>query len=136
MPNAPYTLSQAEEDIGSGLNLGLNGLGATFPGLTVTAASLSNLATATVPGGDPKTGAVYELEAWGSGTQGSTLQTLEFSASLGGTAMLNVTMGTTNWDAISKAFTWRVTARVICLTTGATGTWQNYISVNLTENSS
>jgi len=50
--------------------------------------------------------------------------------------MLNITMGTTNWDAISKAFTWRVTARVICLTTGATGTWQNYLTVNLTENSS
>lgn len=103
------------------LNYALADIGA----VTVTAASLTDLtASFTVPAGDAAAGNIYEVEAWGNGTWGSTAQTLTFQTVFGNnnTFAGAVTLGT-NYMAVSTAFRWHVTCRVICLTTGAGGTW-------------
>lgn len=145
MVQAQYTLEQAEEDLanlrgqmaylgetGSALNFGIPGAsGATFPGTTVTAASLTSIASATIPANAPVAGAVYELETWGNGTQGSTAQTLQLGAALGGSAMASVILASGSM-AINATFRWRALIRVICNTTGATGTWTSYVKANWT----
>jgi hypothetical protein len=111
----------------SGLQLNIPGAQtAFFPGNTVTAASLTNLASGTYLGNDADAGAIYEVEAWGNGTQGSTAQTLEFGVAWGGTAMTNTTFGTTAMP-INQTFRWWARARVICHTTGASATWSSFV---------
>lgn len=97
----------------------------TFPGTTVTAASLSNLATFTVPANDPEPGATYELEVFGNGTWGSTAQTLSLQCTYGSQTPagggLNIGASTFN---TSQNFRWHACCRVWCVTTGSGGTWQ------------
>lgn len=104
-----------------------------FPNNTVTAISLTNLASGTYIGGDAGIGSMYEVEAWGNGTQGSTKQSLQLAVVFGGTTMASVTLGTVAFSAVSQAFRWRVAARVICHTTGASGTWTSYINAVHTD---
>ncbi len=112
----------------AGLQMGLQGAQlATFPNTVVTAASLTNIASATYPAGDAEVGSIYDLEVWGNGSQGSTNQTLEFSVALGGAAMQNFTIGAGMFGTTGLAFRWHMTARVICVTTGASGTWKSLI---------
>ena len=101
---------------------------ATFPNTTVTAASLTTLATSSTIylANDAQAGSVYELEVTGNGVWGSTQQTLEFAVVFGGNTMSNITIGLTQFSA-SQAFRWKARARVICHTTGATGTWTSEI---------
>lgn len=99
---------------------------ATFPGITVTQATLTTIASATYPANDAEVGSVYELDVEGNGTWGSTAQTLEFQVTFGGNAMQNVTLGSA-FFAVSTIFRWKVHARVICHTTGTTGTWTSSI---------
>ena len=104
-----------------------------FPANTVTAASLTNLAQGTYTGGDAVTGAIYETEVWGSGTQGSTQQTLQFAVVWGGTTMSSVTLGAL-YMSIGLTFRWRAAARVICRSTGAGATWTSLLTGELSAN--
>ena len=177
MPQVPYTLEQAEDDISdlrgqvdklneilTLLNTGptpnvisgtvelfnnsgqlntINGVGqqwevpgaalATFPGTAVTAASLTTISSATVLASDPDVGAIYELETWGNGVQGSTKQQLEFAVNYGGTTMADVVFGTTAFEAVSVIFRWRAVVRVICHTTGTSGTWTSYVLATISD---
>jgi hypothetical protein len=105
------------------------------PSNTVTAASLTNLAGGTYKGTDADVGAIYETQVWGNG-QGASIgnrQTLQFATILGGTTMANFTFGTTALPDTSAIFRFLAIARVICLTTGPTGTWQSSIFVQLNQ---
>lgn len=107
----------------AGLQMGLVGAqNAFFPGTTRTAAALGTIAQASYPGGDAEVGAVYDLEVWGHGTQGSTRQTLQFGVSFAATQMQNSTFGTTAFSANGVLFRWWAISRIIVLTTGSSGT--------------
>lgn len=101
-----------------------------FPGNTVTGTSPANLAAGSYQGGDAGAGSVYDLELWGNGTWGSTAQTLTMSVSFGGTTMSTVTLGT-GFMNVSLIFRFRVLARVVCHTTGVSGTWSSLIHGNV-----
>jgi hypothetical protein len=180
MVQAPYTLEQAELDIGD-LRGGLDRLGeilslldgpipnnppssgcqifsangqpnflnfsslqmslqgaqpAIFPGTTVTAASLTDIAAFTIPAGDADVGAVYEVDVWGNGIQGTlgNRQTLQCGAAIGGTALQSVTFGTTAFENVgNQAFRFRIQARMICVTTGSLGTWTSYVKATVSD---
>lgn len=100
---------------------------AFFPGSTATAITLTDLGSFTIPAGDANAGAVYEIELWGNGTQGTTQQALGLQVVLGGTNLASVTFGQNAAGGASSAFRLRVTGRAICHTTGAGGTWTTYI---------
>lgn len=104
---------------------------ATFPNTTVTAATLTNLASATVLANDAEIGAVFELEVNGNGTWAATTgQTLQLAVALGGTAMSSLTLGAT-YLAAGTNFRFKVRVRVFCHTTGATGTWSSEVEGEL-----
>lgn len=108
---------------------------AAFPNNTITAASLQTLTTFTIPAGDADVGAIYELEVWGNGQQGTAgnRQTLQLAVSLGGTTMSTITFGTGALPDTHSFFRFALTGRVICHTTGLTGTWTSYVLATLTE---
>lgn len=96
---------------------------ADVAGHTVTAATLTAITNAwTVPANDPVTGAVYELTAFGHGTQGTTAETLEFAALHGGTTIFTFTFPAL-FAAAAAAFAWKLTLRVVIGSTGVTGTY-------------
>jgi hypothetical protein len=101
---------------------------------SVTAASLTTIASATYEANDAQVGSYYEMDVWGNGTTGSSASdSLEFSLSLGGTAMTNITFGTAWFGSVSggQAFRWRALCRVICVTTGSGATWNSFIDATL-----
>lgn len=106
---------------------------AFFPGITIL--NNGNMGSTTVPGGDPVFGAIYELEIWGYGQQGSigNRQTLAFDVIFGGTNMSTVTFGTIALPDTSALFRWYARARVICNSAGAAGTWTSYIDATLSQ---
>lgn len=104
-----------------------------FPVNTVTGTGLGNLASQQIPANNAQPNAVYEIECWGSGTQGSTAQTLQFAVGLGGNTMSSVTLGT-NYMIASASFRWYVMVRAICHTNGASGTWSSLIRGELSVN--
>lgn len=113
----------------NGLQMGAMGAQvAWFPGNSVNGATQGNLAAWAIPANDAIAGAVYETEVWGNGTTGPTNQTLNFTVVLGGTNMAGVTIGTSFFATANLAFRWHMTVRVICHTTGTTGTWTSLIS--------
>lgn len=99
--------------------------------VTVTAAVMTDLTgTFTIPANDAVVGNMYEIEAWGNGSQGSTQQRLLWQVVLGGVAMTSPSIGST-YMAASQNFRWKAQARVICLSTGSTGTWQSSLELFL-----
>lgn len=112
----------------SGLQMGISGAqGATFPGTTVTATSLTNICTATIPANDADVGAVYELEVWGDGSQPATRQTLSIAPALGGTVVSpTLTFGTIAFVA-STTFRFYARAILACVTIGSGATWRGSI---------
>jgi hypothetical protein len=113
----------------SGLQMGMQGAQATFfPLNTVTSVTptLGNLASGTYQGNDASVGSVYEVEAWGNGTWANPVTTLEFAVVWAGFTMTNTTFGTTAMPA-GQTFRWWARARVICHTTGGSGTWSSFV---------
>lgn len=107
---------------------------ADFTTHTVTAATSTQLSTAfSVPASDAEVGAVYELEAYGNGTQGSTAQSLSFTHNFGGTDRVT-TLIQSAFAGVNGPFAWRVVLRAACVTTGTSGTWQvlmyGFVSLN------
>lgn len=92
---------------------------------TVTQASSTPLSAAfTVPANDANVGTAYRLIAWGTGTQGTSNQTLTLSLFFGGSSRSSFTIGTGEWTGTtSTAFRWKVELIALCATTGAGGTW-------------
>lgn len=172
MPEAPYTLPQAEEDIANlrgqvdrlqeiisvgagptpntpssgisiwnaggfpnfissdGLTQSLAGTqGASFPSTAVTAATLTTIASFTIPANDAVANAIYELEATGTFTWGSTQQTLQFAVAFGGNAYSTFTL-TANAFQASQSGRWQVQGRLYCKQPGGAGVgaWQTGIS--------
>ena len=87
--------------------------------ITVTAAAFTRITNSwSVPASDARTGTTYRLSAWGTGTQGSTAQTLSFELTAFG-----VTAAGTGFPAafagVSVAFGWNVTGTVQVVSTGA-----------------
>lgn len=119
----------------AGLQMGLVGAqNATYPGTAVTAASLTNLGTFTIPANDAEVGAIYELEAEGNGTQaGTTATTLQLGVALGGTAASNQIMGS-GFCPAGGTFRWSAAVRAICVTTGVSGTWRTKILATVCQN--
>jgi hypothetical protein len=118
----------------SGLVMGnVGSQNAFFPNNTATAASLTSLASWTVPAGDAAIGAVYEIEIWGSGQQGSTKQALGLQVVLGGNNLASVTFGAGAFQTASNLFRFRIVGRGICHTTGAGGTWTSYINAQVSD---
>lgn len=115
----------------SGLQMNIPGAQyAFFPSHTVTGTGLTNMAQGTYTGGDAGVGSMYELEVWGNGVwDGTTRQTLQFQVVWGGTNTPAVVNLGTTWFSVSAnmIFRWRATVRVICLTTGSSGTWQSFL---------
>jgi hypothetical protein len=106
---------------------------ATFPGTTVTAASLTNLAVDSIPLGAVQ-GAVYELEAWGNGVQAATTrQALTFGVALAGNNMSSVSFGTTSFGAAGNAFRWHAIVRAVCQGAGINGTWTSFIKAEVND---
>lgn len=116
----------------SGLQMGLSGAQpASFPGLTATAATLTSLGSFSIPAGDADVGAVYEIEIWGNGSQGTTQQALGLQVVLGGNNLATVTFGTNAAGGASSQFRLWVSGRAICHTTGAGGTWTTLINATV-----
>jgi hypothetical protein len=103
---------------------------ATFPGISNSTATPTTLASFALPAGDADVGAIYEVEVWGDGNQGSTQEVLNLGVNFGGNAMASIELGSL-FMAINTVFRWRAVVRVICITTGLTGTWSSEIHGNL-----
>jgi len=103
------------------------------PNRTITATTPSFLASMTVPAYDAEPGAVYEVQVWGSGGQGSTRQQLTLQCYSGNTAMALVTFGTTAWTAGNALYRFHAVVRLVCLSTGPAATWQSFITATTTE---
>jgi hypothetical protein len=99
-------------------------------GTGVTAASDTPLSDAfTIDGGDANANTTYRLTAWGTGTQGSTNQTLTLSVYFGGSSRASFTIGTTEWSGTtSQGFRWKAELIAQCHSNGAGGTWSFCIS--------
>lgn len=129
-------LVSAGQRITAGL-LAANYAASDIGAVTVTQAALTDLtATFTVPAGDAVVGNIYEIEAWGNGVWGSTQQQLNFQNTFAGTADGGgLTTIAANQLPISTAFRFRVLCRVICLTTGVSGTFSTMQHGELTSTS-
>jgi hypothetical protein len=116
----------------SGLAMGSVGAQqAFFPLNTVTnTLSLQSLASWTIPANDAAVGAVYEIEIWGNGTWSNTntaVGAMGLQVVFGGNNMpATVTLGGA-YMLLSSAFRFRLVGRVICVTTGAGGTWTSLL---------
>lgn len=74
---------------------------------TVTSASQTRLSSAyTIAANDAQVGTVYKLIAWGSGTQGSTAQTLSIRPNAAGGAGLNAYTIPSSLASTSHVFRW------------------------------
>jgi hypothetical protein len=113
----------------SGLTGGLPLTWADTGSQTVTAASASDLsALYTIPGGDCNVGTKFEMEAWGNGTWGATAQTLNLLPQVGGSAFgAQPSIGSSQFST-SAAFRWNVRLVIVCLQTGAGGSFHGYFT--------
>jgi hypothetical protein len=94
--------------------------------VTVTAAAQTALTSLwSIPANDAAIGAAYEVTTYGTGTQGSTAQTLTFAAGFGstlGVANSGITFPS-SFAGTSAAFRWKSKVTATCVTTGSGGTW-------------
>jgi hypothetical protein len=115
--------------------LSLNYSASDIGAVTVTAATLTDLtATFSVPANDAVAGNMYEIEAWGNGTQGSTAQGLTFQPVFATQVLSPAPQIGTVILPISQIFRWRCVIRVICLTTGVTGTFSSLVFGEISAN--
>jgi hypothetical protein len=91
-------------------------------GSATTGAQICN--SYSIPAGEPQVGSVYRLRAYGDGTQGSTAQGLQFLASFGGLTTGTGLTYASSFASINQAFRWWLQAEAMCITTGASATWQ------------
>lgn len=85
---------------------------------TVTSASANNLSSVyTIPAGEAYTGAAYELTCGGSGTWGSTQQTLTLAMAMNGTSFGSSGSGKVAAAALaaSAGFFWNARYTLVCV---------------------
>lgn len=86
---------------------------------TVTAASQTRLSSAyTIAANDAQAGTVYKLLATGSGTQGSTIQTIAFRGNTVGGGGLNAITVPSSFAGVSHAFRWHAELVIVIPSTG------------------
>ena len=116
----------------SGLVMGnVGSQNAFFPGNVATAITLTDLGSWTIPAGDAAVGAVYEIEIWGNGSQGTSQQALGLQVVFGGNNMATVTFGINAAGGASSQFRLWVVGRAICHSTGAGGLWTTFINATV-----
>ena len=100
----------------------------------VTAASQTRLTTSySTPADEPSVGSAYEIEFGGSGTWGSTQQTLVFEVDVGSVAVVsNVTIGNQAFAA-SASFRFSGRAVIVWDAIGSSGAVLASLAVNLTQ---
>lgn len=103
---------------------------ATFPGISNGSTTPATLASFALPANDADIGAIYEIEVWGDGNQGSSQNVLNLGVQFGGNPMAAIQLGLL-FMATTTVFRWRAVARVICHTTGLTGAWTSEIHGNI-----
>jgi hypothetical protein len=92
------------------------------PGPVANTTTETVIATFNIPANDMVVGATYELTAWGVASTTLT-PTLTFRGRIGGVAgTSNGSTPITAGSSVSNKV-WRVTFRVVCITTGASGTF-------------
>jgi hypothetical protein len=94
----------------------------------------ANLSTVyTIPANEPQAGSAYEMICGGSGTWGSTAQSLTLSLYLQGTVICaNVTISNAVFN-VNAGFRWRLTADWVCSATGSSGKFFGGYSAVLTQ---
>jgi hypothetical protein len=100
----------------------------------VTAATQTQLTTTyTIPGNEPAVGSAYRLRFGGSGTWGSTQDTLAFSVSVGGvTVFANITLGASALAA-NASFRFAGWADIVFSAVGASGAVLGSSMITITE---
>lgn len=102
---------------------------------TVTSSSLSVLTdTWIVPPNDAVAGTCYRLRAWGSGTQGSTAQQLNFVFSYNGANNAQAGLGSSSFAA-NEVFEWEAEMIAVVASTGTGGVITHKLSVHASSNS-
>ena len=96
------------------------------PNLTITAQTWRDFARLQIPAYDAEVGAIYDLEVWGGGQQGSPNRIeLDISCALNGAVMTAYGRHAFNGlSAVGVLFRQWMRGRVVCLTTGTAGTFQ------------
>lgn len=119
-------LTNAGQRITAGL-LSTNYAASDIGAVTVTAASLTDLTgTFTVPANDSQVANIYEIECWGNGTWGSSTQALTIQPVFAGQQVTSFILGA-NYMTSSTNFRFRFSAKVICLSTGSSGTFSSLL---------
>jgi hypothetical protein len=107
---------------------------ATSPNLTITQGSWRTWAQMTIPAYDAEVGAVYELDVWGGGQQGDPNRLeLDMSCALNGSIMASYGRFSLNALTVGMQFRQNMRGRVVCLSTGVSGTFQAAIWGSQTE---
>lgn len=86
-----------------------------------------------VPASDAQAGTAYRLTVFGNGTWGSTQQALTLTCELAGTAIGTAPAIASTALSASAAFDFEVQVKLICVSTGSSGTWIASITGNVNE---
>lgn len=88
---------------------------------TVTAASQTRISSGyTIPANDAQAGTAYRISCWGTGTQGSTVQTLAFRANYAGGGGFNACTIANSFAGVSHPFRWNAEATLVIPSAGTT----------------
>lgn len=103
---------------------------------TVNGTASAQLSTVyNIPAGDALTGTAYRITTFGNGTWGTsgTASALTVACNLAGTNIgITPTIAGTALST-SAAFDFEFCAKVVCVTTGSSGTWRGIISGGVSE---
>ncbi|MGI8333485.1 hypothetical protein ACRYCC_26330 [Actinomadura scrupuli] len=95
------------------------------PVTVATSTTETVIATMTIPASDPVVGAVYTVTAWGiASVLAATTPTMTWRSRIGGVA--GAALASSGARTASSGVTnhsWRVSTKVVCLSTGVSGTW-------------
>jgi hypothetical protein len=101
---------------------------------TVNGATLSGLSTIySIPAGDASAGTAYRITVFGTGEWGSTAQALTFAVALADTAIGQEPVIASSALSTSAVFAFDVTALLICVSSGSSGTWVARVAGTVTQ---
>lgn len=96
---------------------------------TVSGTAYANLCTAyTIPGSDAAQFTAYRLSCWGTAAWGGTPQKLQLAMVLAGTAIGTQQLIASTAFSASATINWRLALTLMCVSTGASGTWSAELS--------
>lgn len=101
---------------------------------TVSGTSLANLSTPyTIAASDAAQFVTYRLTSWGTATWGATPQKLQLAMVLAGTAIGTQPLIASTAFSANAVLNWRLVLELMCVSTGASGTWSAALSGCFTE---